>query len=141
MNDLNDLRECYSGDIGEQLNALEDMTMRVGRLGLHAAINAGIPKAALTKIVTGLLARRASGKIEDFNTNSFDEFTNMLRNIIADSGLSESKLAYTWTYLYKQNDGSNIYHSKSLFSILRSLGEVSEEGLICIIHSLRQLED
>jgi len=141
MNDLKDLKECYTGNIGEQLNMLEDMTMRVGRLGLHAAINAGVPKGALIEIVTGLLARRASGKIEDFDTYSFDEFTYMLRNIIADSSLSESKLAYTWTYLYKQNDGSMVYHSKSLLSILRSLSEVSEEGLICIIHSIRGLEN
>ena len=141
MNDLRDLRECYAGDMGKQLNMLEDMTMRVGRLGLHTAINAGVPKAALVEIVTGLLASRASGKVEDFDTHSFDGFTYILRNIITNSSLSESKLEYTWTYLYKQNDGSNVYHSKSLLSILRSLSEVSEEGLICIIHSIRQLED
>ena len=141
MNELKDLSKCYTGDIGGQLNMLEDMTMRVGRLGLHAAINTGVPKGALIEIATGLLACRASGEIEDFSTYSFKEFTHMLCNVIADSSLSESELVRTWTYLYKQSDGSTVYHSKSLLSILRSLSEVSEEGLISIIHSIRQLED
>ena len=136
---MNNLRPEDISELTQKLVAQEDLTISVIKSGLEVMISAGISKCVFNRVVVGLLSFRLLDECAGCDGHQDNDSEPLLNKLIDDSTLSDSQLSIRFYYPYKNLECHT--HSKSLLSILRTLGEVSEDGLLSIIHYLRILDD